>query len=371
MFCLLCSTGQAQHFIEDITSVFEHELGQQKDTNHYHTKFVLAPIISYEPATSLGIGVGTKLLFKFPKSFEETRTSNVPFSVRYTLKKQFIFGSDFVVFSNQEKWMMKGEISFLNFPFVYYGVGTGSKRSDQIDLSYKQFLFEPLLLKKVKGFLFAGGGLRYNNIYKVKALEEHAKAYDWQDSLGVKSLGFEFAISYDSRDNVLNASDGVLLEYTIGGYDKSFGSSNTFKLSKLNARYYFEPWQTRDDVIAFELFSKFSWGDVPLAEYSTLGGENLLRGVAEGRYRDRHVLFLQAEYRWHTFDRLGFVFYTGAGDVFNDPNNISMKTFKYNVGSGIRLKIVKSENLNIRIDYGFAFGNEFESNLYLGIAEAF
>ena len=362
----------AQEFIERITQVFEHEIGQQKDTTHYHTKFVLAPIISYEPATSLGVGVGTKLLFKFPKSFDETRTSNLPFSVRYTLKKQFIFGSDFVVFTNQEKWMFKGAISFLKFPSVYYGVGTDTKRTDKIDLSFKQFLFEPIILKKVRKYLFLGGGLRYNTIYNVKALETHTpENFSWQDSLGVKSLGLELAVSYDSRDNVLNASKGCFLEYTIGAYDEEYGSSHSFKLSKLDFRYYVEPWETRDDVLAFELFSKFSWGDVPLSEYSNLGGESLLRGVAEGRYRDNHVIFLQAEYRWNTFERLGFVFYTGAGDVYNRKNSITIDTFKFNVGTGLRLKIVKSENLNIRVDYGFAFGNEFESNLYLGIAEAF
>lgn len=68
------------------------------------------------------------------------------------------------------------------------------------------------------------------------------------------------------------------------------------------------------------------------------------------------------------------VFYAGVGDVFtNAKKDLSISSLKYSLGSGIRLKIVKSENLNIRIDYGVGFGptSTTEHNLYLGIAEAF
>lgn len=374
IFFLSGHFSNAQEIVEKITSVFEHEIGHPKDTNHYHTKFVLAPIISYEPSTSLGVGVGAKLLFKFPKSYEETRTSNIPIAARYTLNKQFIFSTDFTVFTNQEKWMFKGMVSLLKFPFLYYGIGSDTKEEDQVELSYNQFLFEPLILKKIKGYLFMGGGLRYNSIYNTyeySELGDEGTKISRQDSLGVRALGFEIALSYDSRDNILNASEGYFVEYTLGTYDKSWGSSNSFNLSKLNARTYKKVWENRPDVIAFEFYSRFSWGDVPLLEYSTLGGHELLRGVSEGRYRDRHAVYFQTEYRWQALDRIGFVFFTGTGDVFSDANELSTKNLKVNVGTGLRLKIVKAENLNIRLDYGFVTGNEFDHNFYLSIAEAF
>ena len=41
------------------------------------------------------------------------------------------------------------------------------------------------------------------------------------------------------------------------------------------------------------------------------------------------------------------------------------------MGTGLRIKIIESENLNIRIDYGRGFGVENDGNFYLGIAESF
>lgn len=374
VFFVFSVPSYGQEVVEKVTTIFEHEIGKQKDTSHYHTKYVLAPIISYEPSTSLGVGIGSKLLFKFPKSFEETRTSNIPIAARYTLKKQFILSTDFTVFTNQEKWMLKGKISLLKFPFLYYGIGSNSKEEDQVELSYNQFLFEPLLLKQVKKYLFLGGGLRYNSIYNTYEygeLGDEGEKISRQDSLGVSALGFELAISYDSRDNILNASKGYFIEYTLGTYDESWGSSHSFNLSKLNARTYRKVWKHRPDVIAFEFYSRFSWGNVPLLEYSTLGGHELLRGVSEGRYRDKHAIYFQTEYRWQTFERIGFVFFAGTGDVFNQFDQIKPDSFKANFGTGLRLKIVKAENLNIRFDYGFVTGNEFDHNIYLNIAEAF
>jgi len=68
---------------------------------------------------------------------------------------------------------------------------------------------------------------------------------------------------------------------------------------------------------------------------------------------------------------IGFVFFAGAGEVGNELQNLSFSDLKYSVGTGFRLKIVKSENLNIRFDYAYGLGTERDSNFYLGIAESF
>lgn len=363
----------SQEWVEDVVNLFETEIGKQADSTHYHTKFVYSPLISYDPTTSLGFGGGMKFLFKLKDSYEETRTSNIPISARYTLKNQFIFNAEYTIFSNQENWMYRGNFGFLNYPIAFYGIGNQTKSSDEIEISYSNVLLEPIFLKRIKGKFFSGAGLRYNNIYGAKYLENDLSEFD-QDAnfLEARAVGVELALTYDDRSNVLNSTSGWFIEYTLGTYDERIGSSHNFNLSKLNARTYLQLNKDREyDILAFEFFSRFAWGDVPTLELSSLGGASILRGTVEGRYRDQNNLFFQSEYRWQTFDRIGVVFFGGAGQVFSNQRELGLDQLKYSLGAGLRLKVVKAENLNIRFDYGLKFGDELDNAFYLSLAEAF
>ena len=375
---MLCvpSSLWAQEFIEKITDFFEFDISKHDplDTTRFVNKVVLAPVASYEPTTSLGFGVGAKLLFKFRGSGEETRTSNIPLSVQYTLKNQFIFWSGYTVFFNQEKWLLKGNLIYSKFPVSYYGNGSLSDESDKLEISSENLLIEPLLLKRVAPDLFIGGGIRYNTIYNTFLTEEKGELMEGtslQDELGSTSVGIELAATYDSRDNVLNAATGNFLEFTHGFYDKMLGGTHRFMLSRLDFRQYFKMNPESEDILALHWYGRFAWDDAPPLEMSALGGPELLRGFQDDRFRDRVALFFQAEYRWQTFDRIGFVFFGGVGDVKEKVQELQISNLKYSLGTGLRLKIVKSENLNIRLDYAFGLGPVRDSNFYLGIAEAF
>ncbi|MEM9983401.1 MAG: BamA/TamA family outer membrane protein, partial [Bacteroidota bacterium] len=304
----------AQSFLDKLTDIFEFEIHNQKrDSADYITKVVLAPTISYRPVTSLSLGIGSKFLFKPKGAREETRTSNIPISVAYTLKNQFIFGSSYEVFFLREKWLLKGNLGFSRFPITYFGVGRASREADKVELSFNQLLIEPLLLRRVVDNFFIGGGFRYYNTYNA-GLGEGEENNDGRysgliDSLNASSVGLELAITLDSRNNVLNPTEGDFLEFTQGFYDKVLGGTNRFMLSKANYRKYIRTNPEKLNVIAFELFTRLSWGEPSLLELSALGGDRLLRGFQEGRFRDRFAYFSQTEYRWQTFKKIGFVFF--------------------------------------------------------------
>lgn len=376
MLILLLGVHQstAQNFVEKVTNFFEFELKTNNlDTTHYIPKVVAAPIITYEPATNLALGVGAKLLFKPKKAGLETRTSNIPISISYTLNNQFIFWSEYNIFFPQERWLLKGNLIYSKYPVSYFGLGSNTLQSDALEISFDQVLVEPLLLKKVKNNWFAGGGIRYNQTFNpgIEDSEEGIAHPRLVDSLSATSLGLELAVTLDSRDNILNALSGNFLEFTHGVYDEALGSTHQFMLSRVDYRKYFRLSPNRLDVIALQLYARLTWGDTPLLEQSALGGAELLRGFQEGRFRDKFAYFAQAEYRWQTFEQIGFVFYGGAGNIVNEGQGLELGNLKYSLGTGVRLKIIKSENLNIRLDYAFGFGDEIENNFYLGLAEAF
>ena len=376
MLSLFPKSIQAQEVIEKITNIFEFNIGPKRaDPSFPQAKVVLAPIVSFEPATSWGFGIGSKFLFKPFGAGEDTRTSNIPLSVQYTLNNQFIAYSEFTIFFPHEAYLLKGNLGFSKFPIGYFGIGSNAKDESQIDISFDNILLEPLILKRVAPNFFVGGGWRYNSFKGVELLEEEQNVGEellFRDSLGSTSSGLEIAATFDSRDNVLNAGRGVFAEFTHGFYNKNFGSTNNFMLTKLNFRRYWTLSQKRpNDVLAVELYTRMSWEDTPVLELSSLGGPELLRGFREGRFRDKYSFFSQIEYRWQALERIGFVFFGGVGDVTDKLSNLNLSNAKYSLGTGLRLKIVKSENLNIRIDYAFGLGNIGDQNFYLGIAEAF
>jgi len=171
-----------------------------------------------------------------------------------------------------------------------------------------------------------------------------------QDSLGSTSFGLEFAASYDSRDNVVNAQRGTLVEFTQGFYGKSLGGSNAFQLSKVDVRGYKRTG--KKGVVALNAFARYAAGDPPPYELSELGGDFLLRGFQEGRFRDRLALF-------------------GAGQVAERGADLGLDQLRYSLGTGLRVTIIPSENINLKLDYAYGLGLSSDTGFYLGLGEAF
>ncbi|WP_299049894.1 BamA/TamA family outer membrane protein [uncultured Polaribacter sp.] len=359
------------NFVETFT-FYPNKNKVAQDSTLYLSKIITAPIISYSPETSLGFGLGAKYLFKFKGSGEETRTSNMPVSLLYTLNNQFFIYSGFEIFTNQEKWVISGNIAFQNYPRFYYGIGRNTPKTNEEIYDNFQVLVEPILLKRAFArYLFLGGGFRFNKIYDTEV--EPGGLLDTNRPSGFDgstSTGLELALLYDSRDNILNASKGWYFELTKGFYNTSLGGTHNFDLTRFDLRHYIKVSKKNNDVLAFQAVGHFSNGDVPLAELALLGNERIMRGYIEGRFIEENLVAAQVEYR-KTFkdSRFGFVAFLGAGDVFNKSRDLKINDLKLNYGAGLRFMLDKKERLNIRFDFGS--GNETDGNFYINIAEAY
>lgn len=373
VFFLFSNEGHSQDLekIAEFFTFYPNKKAHAKDTTLYKQKFIAAPVLTFSPETSLAIGTGAKYLFKFNGSGEETRASNIPMSLRYTLNNQFIFFSGFEVFTNQEKWVIEGNLLFQNFPRLFYGLGRDTQLSSEEQYDYYQFLAEPIFLKQLfTKYLFIGAGVRYNTIFNVEVDPEGVIASTQIEGFnGSTSVGVEAAVLYDSRNNILNAESGWYLEATYGVYGKALGGTHRFQLTRFDIRHFIGLSDEGKDILGFQLLSSFSSGDVPFNELAFLGGNEIMRGYREGRYVERHLTAGQMEYR-KTFgdSRWGAVAFLGAGDVFNAVRDFKFKNLRPSYGAGVRFKLDKTENLNLRLDYGF--GNE-SNFLYFTIAEAF
>jgi len=70
----------------------------------------------------------------------------------------------------------------------------------------------------------------------------------------------------------------------------------------------------------------------------------------------------------HAWKRIGIVGFAGFGDVANEINKFNVSDIKFSYGMGLRIKLIKKEDLSLRIDYGVT---PSPGNFYISIAEAF
>jgi outer membrane protein assembly factor BamA len=109
-------------------------------------------------------------------------------------------------------------------------------------------------------------------------------------------------------------------------------------------------------------------GEVPFYKLALLGGDSLMRGYYKGRYRDKDILAVQAEYRVKVTRRIGVVGFAGVADVFPSFADLNLNDIKYSLGTGVRYMVNKREGTNLRMD--MAWGKR-SFGLYFTAQEAF
>jgi hypothetical protein len=354
----------------ELLTVHPNKKAVAKDSSLYPSKAIFTPVISFAPETNLSFGLGMKGLFKPKGSDEHTRTSNIPLTVQYTIENKYLFFSGFDIFFPQERYRLSGNVSIQSFPSLYFGVGQNTPNSNEEEFAYNQVLIEPIFLKNILiPNLFIGAGPRYNRIGGVEAEPEGLLDLSEQSgSEGSTSVGAQFAIIYDSRDNVLNANKGLYLEFTQGYYDDILSGTHNFKLTRMDARYYLPITKNAWSILAFHMVGLFSNGNTPLLELGRLGGDEIMRGYFEGRYTENNLIAGQVEWRQKLSRLWGVVAFAGLGGVAPTLGQLETDYIRPSVGLGLRFLVDPEENLNLRLDYGIG---QNKSNFYLKIAEAF
>lgn len=95
------------------------------------------------------------------------------------------------------------------------------------------------------------------------------------------------------------------------------------------------------NVFAFREYAAFSdadGGDVPIYMLPALGGAYTLRGYDLFRFRDRHALMLNAEYRWQVWLFADLALFTDVGQVYSRIEDVTLSDLHTSYGIGVRLR---------------------------------
>ena len=94
-----------------------------------------------------------------------------------------------------------------------------------------------------------------------------------------------------------------------------------------------------------------------------------MRGYFQGRFRDKNMAAVQAEFRLPLSARFGMVLFGSAGNVGESPRDLGENDLLTAVGGGLRYRLSKVEAINFRVD--LAWGEDGSSGVYFTIREAF
>jgi len=122
-------------------------------------------------------------------------------------------------------------------------------------------------------------------------------------------------------------------------------------------------------VFVWNVYGEFCQGSQHFFGLPLVGGNRLLRGLFEGKFRDEQITLLQKEYRWNFLPRWGAVAFTGVGNVFSKENSFQISQSKFTYGAEGRFQLSIKEKLNLRLD--IARSPNEDLRIYLTFGEAF
>jgi len=325
------------------------------------------PLITYSPETSFGFGFSGQYLFRFAND-SVSNLSTVGTTFLYTLEKQIIVNPNWDFYFHQNKWRVNGAFVYQKFPENFWGIGNDTKEESEENFTAQYIVFRNRATRQVAKNLHLGLQYRFEYAFNLKTDTSGQLANgSIPGSEGYRASGAGVAAIYDSRDNSMFPFKGWFVVFSNHFYPRWLGSNIEFANFKIDARRYFNPFKS--NVIAVQALLSFHADEPPFKMQALLGGVETMRGYYMGRYRDKHWMAAQVEWRfpiWWRFIGAGFY---GVGDVTHDFHDLSWSGLKHSIGGGVRFTLDAKERINVRFDA--AFGFDGSRGFYFQIGEAF
>ncbi|MHB8096013.1 MAG: BamA/TamA family outer membrane protein [Candidatus Aminicenantales bacterium] len=317
-------------------------------------RIVVLPVAFYTPETKIAGGVAGILTFHRADEGVLSRPSFLSLYAVYTQMSQFTTKWEPTIYLNSEKILITGKLSAEKYPDRFWGIGNEAPdaaeekytpQTTSIEFSLQRRLI-PRIVRTVPGGALSGSSIG--------------------GSAGGLTTGVGFIVNWDNRDSMFFPTRGEYFQVTMGFNRKTFGGDFDYTTLKVNLRRYFPVFGRH--VLALQGVVQTASGLPPFYKYPSIGGDSMMRGYFSGRYRDKLLTAVQAEYRLPVFGRIGFAGFAGLGQVAPGLRDLRWGGFKPSLGLGLRFKVVPEEGTNIRLD--FAFGKN-TTGLYITANEAF
>ncbi len=372
LYILLSATYLLGNCQEDISSsnfIYKYINKIINDTNDLSApKFMNYPTLAFSPETSWEIGLSSLYIYSANRDLKN-RLSEIKAFTFYTLENQYGIWLDHALYSDENKWFFLGKARYQSFPLLYYGIGAESPSEHIARIDGNFTYFKERFLREVFPNFYTGIEFDLQIMNKVSYEKSASNFLKPIGGNGSTNIGLGWGIIYNNIHNVLNPRKGIFSEWAFLSYSGGIGSDYNLTTYLLDNRFYIPI--RKNNVLAFQLQGQFTTGSPPFNLLSLMGGESLMRGYYLGRYRDKHLMACQVEYRMLPFSfakRWGASLFFAAGEVFNSDNNFQFKNLLPTGGAGLRFLLFPEKDIYTRIDYALT---KEGSGFYFFIGEAF
>jgi hypothetical protein len=327
------------------------ESGPSRGTEEGKT-FPILPLAFYLQETSFAFGGMVAAARRSDGEDPGSRPDSLVLYSFYTLKGQFNVTAKPTVYFRGDRDKVRLGISYANWPDVFWGIGReAGRRGQKEDFEKESFALEVAGLTRVWRELRFGGALDLS-FSSIRGRDpEGLLAQDVLPGSGGGDLaGAGLVLEWDGRDGEFWPSRGGYYRAEAMRYLGRAWGDFGFTDYGLDLRR-FVPLRP-EHVLGVQFLGRFASGEPPFHRLPDLGGPMNMRGLFQGRFRDRHALSAQIEYRFPLRGRLRGVAFAGAGQVARDFSELDLRDVLLTGGGGIRFALDPKEKLNLRFDLG-------------------
>lgn len=332
-------------------------------------KYNIIPLPSYDPSTKFGISLVNMFTYYPNKQDTISPASTGGIGGQYTTNGSWSIGGGNTLYLNEDRWRLTAQ--------AFYG-----QINQELELGYEDVTDAKRIitvvnlqgLRKIYKRLYFGLGYSFRKIrYKGRDDESQQELLEKGLLVSEGNHGIRYILTYDKRDNVNYPYKGLYFGLRSEQYFEGEQSSAYFA-HYFDFRHFINVGEILgDDIIAYRLLGRFLTGDPLQQNYTYYGrtGGDLERGYETGKYIDKNMVNMEAEYRMKTSllkSKLGFAGLLGIGKVFGEYKTFNEADWLPMIGVGARYNFLPYERMNLRFDA--AYGKE-GMVFYFGIREAF
>jgi hypothetical protein len=347
--------------------------------------FVVVPSVSSRPSTGLSGGVSGEMTF-INGDRDTTHPSSLAGSFKISSRKQVLSGVRAAVFTADDRWLLHVDSRMWQTSLDTYALGTAAAGSGAASMDYGWLRLYGTAYRRVGSGVFVGAGLNLSDHYDVRPSATRAPgsgpgeyaAYSSEHGLAMDrqvSSGANVGLLFDTRDNTVNATRGLMAGATYRSFFEGFlGGTSTWQQFSADVRTYRPLTRDARHRLAFWFLGDFvTAGTAPYFDLPATGSDGRsARGYAEGRFRGPHLVYGELEYRGSLVRSglVGAVAFLNVTTVDGDaPGQKLFRSFAPGGGVGVRVLLNKHSRTNFCVDYGW--GTQGSRGLYLAVQEAF
>ncbi len=355
--------------IAGLITITEKSCGQSIEESIKVSKvgFYPVPVLFYLPSTGYAFGAAF-LYYNNPDPDNSDRFPDIIGGYgTYSTKKQIQGSIRVNRFFGKNDSRFDLEASYYHTPDLFWGIGTDPSTKVSENVTYNQYRIKLDFLASVIKDIYIGPYFWFEK-FTLADYDPDGVIIKGNllGSLGVSTSGLGLEFILDHRDSLFFPTKGIFADMKGLYFNKLIGSDVNFFRFDLDIRYYISI--AKGQVLALNTLFNSTAGDVPIQMLPKLGSHQMMRGYPMGKYLDKNLWAVQAEYRSPLFWRIGVSVFAGVGQVFPKFSEFSLSDLKIAGGAGLRYMLDKEQHLNVRLDIAQSREGTY---VYFTIQEAF